>query len=152
MAASENIPSLMIPMWGEPLLLPNTSVAEVIGFVMPQNGDGGDFLGQIKWRGQDVPVLNLEADAPPIDSIGRAARIAVFNSASGKTKQPFVAVLVNGIPRLNNIRPDNLRYATDDADENLPNGIQARVMLGQEVMRLVDLAVLEQLAEKAVAA
>ncbi len=147
METTQNIASLMIPMWGEPILIPNTAVAEVIGFVMPEGGDGEDFIGFIKWRGLSIPVLNIESDAPPVDSIGRSARIAIFNSASGKASQPFVAVLVNGIPRLNNIREDDLRYASDE-DEDLLPGIQARVMLGQEVVRLVDLPILEQMAEK----
>lgn len=147
METTQNIASLMIPMWGEPILIPNSAVAEVIGFVMPEGGDGGDFIGMIKWRGLSIPVLNLEADAPPVDSIGRSARIAVFNSVSGNEAQPFVAVLVNGIPRINNIRHDDLKYAADE-DEELVPGIQARVMMGQEVVRLIDLPVLEQLAAK----
>ncbi len=141
---TQNIASLMIPMWGEPILIPNTAVAEVIGFVMPEGGDGGDFIGTIKWRGLNIPVLNLEPDAPPVDAIGRAARIAVFNSTSGNQDQPFVAVLVNGIPRLNNIREDDLKYTEEDVE--LTSGIQARVLLGQEIVRLIDLPKIEEMA------
>jgi len=146
MATTQNIASLMIPMWGEPILIPNTAVAEVIGFVMPEDGDGKDFIGFIKWRGLSIPVLNLEPDAPPVDDIGRAARIAVFNSATGNEAMSFIAVLVNGIPRINNIREDDLKYTEDD--EKMSDGIQARVILGQEVVRLVDLAKLEKMANK----
>jgi len=147
MATKHNIASLMIPMWGEPILIPNTAVAEVIGFVMPEGGDGGDFIGLIKWRGLSVPVINLEPEAPPVDSIGRAARIAVFNSTTGNEEQPFVAVLVNGIPRLNNIREDDLRYTEED-EEELRAGIKARVFLGQEIVRLIDLPNIEKMAKK----
>jgi chemosensory pili system protein ChpC len=146
MATTQNIASLMIPMWGEPILIPNTAVAEVIGFVMPEGGDGKDFIGFIKWRGLSVPVINLEPDAPPVDDIGRAARIAVFNSATGNQKMSFIAVLVNGIPRLNNIREDDLKYTEDD--ETMTDGIKARVLLGQEVVRLIDLPKLEKMAIK----
>ena len=150
MATTQNIASLMIPMWGEPILIPNTAVAEVIGFVMPEGGDGKDFIGFIKWRGLSIPVINLEPEAPPVDDIGRAARIAVFNSVSSNESLPFIAVLVNGIPRLNNIREDDLKY-TDD-DQKVADGIQARVLLGQEVVRLVDLAKLEKMANKIIKA
>ena len=146
MATTQNIASLMIPMWGEPILIPNTAVAEVIGFVMPEGGDGKDFIGFIKWRGLNIPVLNLEPDAPPVDDIGRAARIAVFNSATGNNKMSFIAVLVNGIPRLNNIRENDLKYTEDD--EKVTDGIQARVFLGQEVVRLIDFQKLEKMAVK----
>ena len=146
METTQNIASLMIPMWGEPILIPNTAVAEVIGFVMPEGGDGKDFIGFIKWRGLSIPVINLEPDAPPVDDIGRAARIAVLNTATGNESMSFIAVLVNGIPRINNIREDDLKYTEDD--EKVSDGIQARVLLGQEVVRLVDLIKLEEMAKK----
>lgn len=144
MATPDNIPSLMIPMWGEPLLVPNTAVAEVIGFVDPE-GDAKDaYMGTIYWRGLHVPVVNLEEEMPSVDVLSRSARIAIFNTVSGNKKYPFVAVLVNGIPRLSHITEADLRYASEEPEELLP-GFQARVMLGQEVARVVELKALEKM-------
>ncbi len=144
MATPDNIPSLMIPMWGEPLLVSNTAVAEVIGFVDPEGDADGAYLGTIYWRGLHVPVVNLEAEMPAVDALSRSARIAIFNTVSGNKKFPFVAVLVNGIPRLSHITEADLHYASDEPEELLP-GFQARVMLGQEVARIVEIKALEKM-------
>ncbi len=144
MATPANIPSLLIPMWGEPLLVPNTAVAEVIGYVDPEGDPEGSFLGTIYWRGLHVPVINLEETMPPVEALRRSARIAIFNTVSGNKKNPFIAVLVNGIPRLSHISESDLRYASEEPEQLLP-GFQARVMLGQEIARIVKLKALEKI-------
>jgi len=145
MATPDNIPSLMIPMWGEPLLVPNTAVAEVIGFIEPEGEAEGAYLGTIYWRGLHVPMLNLEEEMPSEEVLSRSARIAIFNTILGDKKRPFVALLVNGIPRLSHITEADIRYASEDDEEELAAGFQAIVMLGQEIARLVEITALEEI-------
>jgi len=144
MATQDNIPSLVIPMWGESLLVPNTAVAEVIGYVEPENHVDDQFLGVIYWRGLHVQVLNLEQDLPDKGQLELSARIAIFNTVSGNKKNPFVGILVNGIPKLSHIAEGDLRYASDE-DVELQAGVQALVQLGQENVRLIDIKAMETL-------
>lgn len=146
MATQDNIPSLLIPMWEESLLVPNTAVAEVIGYVEPENAVDDQYLGVIYWRGLHVQVLNLEQSLPDKGILDMSARIAIFNTVSGNKKNPFIGVLVNGIPRLSHISEGDLRYSPDEDD--LAEGIQAKVILGQETVRMIDMAKLEKMVKK----
>jgi chemosensory pili system protein ChpC len=102
------VPSLMVPMSGRPLLVPNLAVAEIVPFErpLPEQGKPRWFLGHIGWRGQKVPVVSLlqlrgeDEDVPP------DARIAVFNGVGGLL--PFYGVISHGIPRLVRVRPQDL--------------------------------------------
>ncbi len=146
MAITDNIHSLLIPMWNESLLTPNTAVAELINFEEPTGESEVDwYLGEIHWRGMYIPVLNLDDNAPDISEIDSNARIAVFNSVSGNPEQPFVGVLVKGLPRLSHVVEEDI--SVDEEDEQiLTRGIKIKVQLGQETVRVPDVAALEKMA------
>ena len=102
--AQSIIASLYLPVSKSQLLLPNVSVAEVVGYQEPtkQHGKPDYFLGLVTWRGISIPLISYEV-ANDIDPSPRSgnARIAVINTI-GKHQQklPFFAVLTQGIPRL----------------------------------------------------
>jgi chemosensory pili system protein ChpC len=147
MATVESLHSLMIPMWEEPLLLPDTAVAEVIGFAYPEGSSQQPWhLGEISWRGLYLPVICLEHQIPDEAALGRSARIAILNSVTGNEAQPFTAILINGIPRLLNVSSDELELAANDADKGMPMGIMARVHIGQQYARIPDLDRIEAMS------
>ena len=146
MATVESLHSLLIPMWEEPLLLPDTAVAEVIGFAYPEGRSAQPWhLGDISWRGLTLPVICLEHQIPDEAAL-QSARIAVLNSATGNPRQPFMAILINGIPRLLHVSEDEVEMAASDADQEMPMGIMARVHIGQQYARIPDLESIEAMA------
>ena len=58
----EQIASLLIPMIGKPLLVPNVAVAEIVGWEQPEKAEGSPdwLLGEVEWRGVTLPVVSLE--------------------------------------------------------------------------------------------
>lgn len=104
---NEEVASLLIPMVARPMLLPNVTVAEIVGWEQPERreGDPDWMLGVFNWRGVDVPVVSLELMNDPEEEEGfSGSRIAVLNGV-GKSKQDFYAVCVQGIPRLVRVYP-----------------------------------------------
>ena len=96
------IASLYLPVSNDQLLLPNVSVAEVVGYQEPKKlNDGPEyFLGTIHWRGIDIPLVSLELmNDTDVDEAYSGHRIAVLNGV-GSTKKEFYAVSVQGLPRL----------------------------------------------------
>lgn len=110
---SDVIHCLMIPLSEETVLLPNTAVAEVIGYMKPEPLEGapGWFLGRISWRERLVPLISFELATVSNDSRGtnlEGARIAILNTLNGNPAIPYIAIVCQGIPSLNIIHNDDI--------------------------------------------
>ena len=98
----DEIASLLIPMIGRPMLLPNVSVAEIVPWIEPVKPDSSPewLLGEIIWRDSKIPLLSLELmNDTDLEEAYSGQRIAVMNGV-GETKHKFYAISVQGLPRL----------------------------------------------------
>lgn len=139
----EQIASLLIPMVGRPLLLPNVAVAEIVPWQEPQPLDGKPqwLLGEINWRGVNIPVLALELmNDPELDDAARGNRLAVLNGV-GQSKRDFYAISVQGIPRLVRVFPDELGNEQDASEER---AYDLHVQVSGERAVIPDLAAVER--------
>ena len=106
---------LLIPLVNGMVLLPNTAIAEVVGYQEPESGDSGPewFLGMLNWRDYRVPVISFEsAIGGQVSTATSDSRIAVLNTLNGNSKVPYIGFLSQGIPHLrlvndSSILPDN---------------------------------------------
>lgn len=106
--------SLLIPLQGRQLLLPNVNVAEVVSYAefVPVDNKPDWFLGVLSWRGMEIPGVAFE----PLNGEGmpmERERVAVLNGISGGDLG-FYAMVVQGIPRLAKVKLAEL--------EDLPEG------------------------------
>jgi len=142
LAATPNeIPSLMVPLQGRPLLVPNLAVAEIVPFnaPVPVPGKPQWFLGQIMWRGVKVPVISVVQMRGEDEDIPPEARIAVFNGLGGEV--PFYGVISHGIPRLVRVRQQDI----EPTDGMYTPVDDAFVAVGGELAIIPNLAQLEAL-------
>lgn len=115
----EQIASLLIPMMGRPLLLPNVAVAEIITWTDPEKPEESPpwYLGTVDWRGISLPVISLELmNDEETEDAGQGRRLAVINGV-GEYNKSFYAISVQGIPRLVRVFPEELgneEEATED--------------------------------------
>lgn len=106
----EQIASLLIPMVGRPLLLPNVAVAEIVSWSQPEKPENAPdwLLGMVEWRGTSLPVISLELmNDSDIDEASSGHRLAVINGV-GESRLPFYAISVQGIPRLIRVFPEEM--------------------------------------------
>lgn len=141
-----DIRGVMIPVTGGRVLLPNANVAEVITYVRPEPiADAPDWLlGRLNWRGWHLPLFSfsmLTGQASEEKYIN--ARVAVLKALGGRPKLPFLALLVQGFPRLTTITPDLLVSADDDMDDVA--GVRASVLVRDDHAVIPDLAAIEAL-------
>ncbi|CAK0768739.1 chemosensory pili system protein ChpC [Gammaproteobacteria bacterium] len=123
------IRSLLLPLIGDPLLLPSVVLAEVISYRMPEflSGAPSWLLGLVEWRGISVPVLSFEEfrnnslnDAYPATT-PLGTRIAILNGITDNPLLPFLGLRIQGIPRLVLVREGDLilcKDKTSRADAN----------------------------------
>ena len=118
--AANELATLLIPMHGKQLVLPNVTVAEVIPYVQPEPQDNVPtwYLGTFPWRNIVVPVVSFEAlNEEPFVSQSRKRRIAVLNGVVDSQRLPFCAIVTEGMPRLMRVLADEV-----SADEDLASG------------------------------
>jgi chemosensory pili system protein ChpC len=119
------VASQVIPLAKNYLILPNTAVAEIIGYTkadaLPSAiKNAPDWLiGLLAWRGVSVPLLSF--DTMLGDKAGEASaksRIAVINGISEDKKVPFFAIATQGIPRLVKVDSEHISTVDDDTESN----------------------------------
>lgn len=106
------VASLLIPLQGQTLLVPNVSVAEIVPIgQIDQVPDAPDwYLGDYHWRDLTIPLASFEClNGQPRPTPGNYARVAVFNTTGVSEHIHFVALLVQGLPRLARVTPEELQ-------------------------------------------
>ena len=120
--ATDELSILLIPVNGKQLILPNVSVAEIVGYSEPKKaGEGPGWLkGWVAWRAQTVPLFSFEEinqETMPTDSANR--RIVILNGIIDSGHLPFCAMISDGVPRAMRIRPREIASLDDDGEKGI---------------------------------
>jgi len=143
-ALPREIRGVMLPVTGGRVLVPNTTMAEVITFAHPSPVEGAPpwLLGRLAWRGWGLPVLAFSALAgTAADESTENARVAILKALSGHARLPYFGVLTQGFPRLTLIAEDML--LPDENAGGLPVGVREQVLVHDEPAWIPDLAAVE---------
>ena len=115
----QEVYSLMIPTVDSNILLPNSNIAEIVPFsnveLYAKSGGKPDwYLGHLLWRGLDIPLVSIDimqgASDPRAD---KRARVAVAHTLNSNRELPYIAIVVQGIPRLSHVTQDNINLLTE---------------------------------------
>ena len=152
-ALPREIRGVMLPVTGGRVLVPNTTMAEVITFAQPSPVAGAPawLLGRLAWRGWGLPVLAFSALAgAAVDESTENARVAILKALSGHARLPYFGVLTQGFPRLTLISEDML--LPDENAGALPTGVREQVLVHEEPAWIPDLAAVENQIVEALSA
>ncbi|HEX5352739.1 MAG TPA: chemotaxis protein CheW [Rhodanobacteraceae bacterium] len=144
------IRGVILPVTGGRVLVPNTTMAEVITFAHPAPiADAPAWLlGRLAWRGWGLPVLAFSAMAgAAAGESTENARVAILKALSGHARLPYFGVLTQGFPRLTLIAEDML--VPDENAGALPTGVREQVLVHDEPAWIPDLATVENLVVEA---
>lgn len=152
-AMPREIRGVMLPVTGGRVLVPNTTMAEVITYARPAPiADAPAWmLGRLAWRGWGLPVLAFSvlagvADQEPTEN----TRVAILKALSGHARLPYFGVLCQGFPRLTLISEKML--VPDDASGAVLTGVREQVRVHDEAAWIPDLGAIEDLAVDILAA
>lgn len=138
----DSIRTLIIPLQGRSLLLPNVAVAEVVPYMHPRPVTGAPawLLGSINWRGLNIPLISYDGLYGSEDAGGVGqARIAVLNTVQPDSGLPFYALVTAGIPQLKRVNAEQLQEQTAEQGA----GVLMQVQVGDVQAVVPDLAALE---------
>lgn len=151
-SSNDEIRGVLVQVGEERLLLPNATVAEVLARVPVEAiADAPAWLpGQILWHGWQVPLVSFPGlTGQGRESVAASSKIVVLKALSGGEAMPYFALLTQSFPRLISVPRDGL--LADATEEQLPAGVQMRVLLGDEAALLPDLASIEAMIGDALA-
>lgn len=138
------ISSLLIPMQGDHIILPNVTVAEIISYKSPRPRASAPawYLGTLEWRSTVIPVISFEdANAETSNINSSDARIAIINGVGENKRMPFYALVVQGIPRLVHVAKEDM---TPVEEASGPATLMV-AKVGEDTVRIPDLQHLETL-------
>ncbi len=131
--------SVVVPLSGVQILIPNATVAEVVGYAEPDPvPDAPDWLfGTFLWRGWQVPLISFArltefADHESVEG----ARMCITKTLIDNDRMPYIAVLAQGFPRLTTVTPDNL---TEVPSESNPIAVAGKAIIGDMEVVVPDL-------------
>lgn len=110
--AVEEIRTIMAPLTDGHVLLPNSAVAEVLGYTAPEPFKQSPpwLLGEIAWHGWQVPVISYETllkeDAPYAAS--PKGRILIIKTLGESTQVNYIGLVIQGLPKLKKVNRNNL--------------------------------------------
>lgn len=145
-ALPHEIRGVMLPVTGARVLVPNTTMAEVITYARPAPVADAPawLLGRLAWRGWGLPVLAFPVLAGVAEQEATEnTRVAILKALSGYARLPYFGVLCQGFPRLTLISKDML--VPDDAAGAMPTGVREQVRVHDETTWIPDLATVEEL-------
>lgn len=133
-ARRDALNALLLPLAERQLVVPDVTVAELIGYRtgVPVGASAPWDLGDVAWRGRQVPLVSFEGACGQPLPRGERVRIAVMHGIGHRL--PYFALVIQGIPRT--VRLDGqLSYI----DVPLAALELAAVVVGSEVVRVPDL-------------
>ena len=137
---SPEIHCMLIPANPETLLLPTSTMAEVIDLqaIEPLEASPPWLLGQVEWENRQVPVFSFSAlingsDRLEIDS---KSKIMILKSLSDSARVPYLGLMLGDLPRPVTIRQETL---VETGDEKKSLGVYCHVMVDESEAIIPDI-------------
>lgn len=108
---------MLLPLNSLNLLVPNSAVAEIIGYSLPRElpKTSDWFSGVVLWRGVYVPVVAVEQMCGiDIAQAGPRARIAIIYNPEPDPDMPYLGIHMQDIPRAYLADADTMESGNDD--------------------------------------
>lgn len=134
--------SLVVPLAGIHLLVPNIAVAEVVAYrePLPTPNAAPWMAGMVQWRGLKVPLVAFEVFVGLASTrLSNARRLVIFNTLRGNEKLPFIAVASQGIPRSVRVTQGSVQQTAPAVEP----GLACRLGVGEVSLAIPDIDALE---------
>ena len=108
---------MLLPLSTINLLIPNSTVAEIVGYSSPRPLAGSSewFPGIVLWRGVYVPVVKVEEmcaiDTAPVST---RSRFAILYNPNKDDDLPYLGIHIQDIPRAYLAEVENMESGSDD--------------------------------------
>ena len=128
--ADKEIRTILAPLTDGYVMFPNISIGEILTFTQPEPFKQGPpwLLGEIAWRGWQVPVINYERLLEPgsVTKLTAKTRILIIKTLGESTQVNYIGLVIQGLPRLKKVNQETL---VEDQVEELPDTVFSKVRI-----------------------
>jgi chemosensory pili system protein ChpC len=149
--AAISVRCLAVDLYGVNLLLPNTLVAEVTEITTVNRAAHAPewMAGFVIWRGRSVPLVSFE-QLLGMEALHRHDdnRMVILNTLNGNLRVPFIAMEIQGLPRLSLVKHGMLEF--DEGEKNSGHVVLSTLRVEGESMIVPNIDVIERMLEELV--
>ena len=141
---TELIKCVILTLRKENVVIPNALVAEIISVKDVVEGENTPdwFLGNMSWRGEDVPLLSFEAAAGDEISKVNLNTQAVVLYAVGKggedVKSPYLGLVMSGVPHVSRFAREQITIDSESEDQEKHPMVAQRVRINGARVSILD--------------
>ena len=150
--ADKEIRTIVAPLKAGNVLLPNSAVAEILSYSTPDPLKKAPawVLGEMAWRGWQVPVINvdhlLNEGGSTSNSTTSKSRILVIKTLGESTQVNYIGLVIQGLPRLKKVTAQSL---IEKRTDGLPETVFSEVAIDDLQAFIPELGNLTRLVEEA---
>jgi len=126
----KEIRTILAPLTEGYVMLPNSAVGEILNFTSPEPFKQGPpwLMGEIAWRGWQVPVINYERMLKDngVTTITSKTRVLVVKTLGESTQVNYLGLVIQGLPRLKKVNAETL---IEEQVDDLPNTVFSKVKI-----------------------
>ena len=121
---TQSIKCVILTLRKENVLVPNTLVAEIISVkdVEEKENVPGWFLGSMKWRGADVPLLSFEAaggdDSARVNLNTQAVVLYGVGKGDDVKENPYLALVMSGVPHVSHFSREQIKIDNEASGDH----------------------------------
>ncbi|NOQ94783.1 MAG: chemotaxis protein CheW [Methylophaga sp.] len=142
--SSDFVPCMLIPLQQHYLLLPNSTIAEVIP--MPRLTSANDkpnyWVGECNWHERQLPVIDLESLVESEDyDTADAHKLCVLHGINDNADVDIYALPCYGVPQLIHLNESALKLAQDSGTSDF---LHYKIQIGNKVAYIPNLDKIEE--------
>jgi chemosensory pili system protein ChpC len=121
---TQAIKCVILTLRKENVIVPNALVAEIVSVkdIERKGTAPGWFLGNMKWRGSDVPLLSFEAAGGSTGAKVNLNTQAVILYGVGKSEEvkenPYIALVMSGVPHVSHFKREQIKTDSEAMDDH----------------------------------
>ena len=138
-----DITAFLLPTDPEKLLLPNTSIAEVISVatMIPVAKKPNWFLGKLGWHGRTLPIISFGRINNEEDKLGQFNHAAIIRGGNFPEELPVFAIALSEPPRMLKL----IREDIVSVDVEMGRATQAVVEIADQWAIIPNISAIEKL-------
>ena len=112
---SQTIKCVILTLRKENVIVPNALVAEIVSVkdIESEGAAPGWFLGHMKWRGSDVPLLSFEAaggsSSAKVNLNTQAVILYGVGTGEEVKENPYLALVMSGVPHVSHFKREQIK-------------------------------------------
>jgi len=143
---SKEIRSILLPLINGTLLLPHSSMVEMLPEreAFPIDGVPSWVLGELEWSGEKIPLLALE-EALHLESNEsvKRTRVILISCLSENYQYKYLAIRTTGVPTLVQLGMDN--FSVEQSGAEAGGFIQFKAQFKGQTVIIPDMLALEKI-------